>query len=114
MPDDRSLRDVIFEYAVYVPIGIAASVAEQLPELTEKGRRLASTRIHMARLMGEFAVGHAQRRFGRVLSSENHSADATASANDGGPPSRHGPESVAAVTRHLQGFLRTRRHLRST
>lgn len=99
MPDDRSLRDVIFEYAVYVPIGIAASVAEQLPELTEKGRRLASTRIHMARLMGEFAVGHAQRRFGRVNSPENHSADATlaASGDDGGPPSRHGPESAAAT-----------------
>jgi hypothetical protein len=99
VPDDRSLREVVLEYAVYVPIGIAVSVAEQLPELTEKGRRLASTRLQVARLMGEFAVGHAQRRFGRALSPDNRAAG-HAPGDPGeasGPPSRHGPESVAVT-----------------
>ncbi len=106
MPEDRSLRDALFEYAVYVPIGIAASVAEQLPELTEKGRRLASTRFQVARLMGEFAVGHAQRRLGRVLSSDNRSAGhaGEGSGEASGPPSRHGPESVAATDSTAAGL----------
>jgi hypothetical protein len=93
VPDDRPLHEVLFEYAVYVPIGIAASVAEQLPELTEKGRRLAGTRIHLARLMGEFAVGHAQRRVGHILSSNGRSGGGTRTA-PAGLPSRYGPDSV--------------------
>lgn len=99
MPDDRPLHEVLLEYAFYVPIGLAASVAEQLPELTAKGRRLAGTRIHLARLMGEFAVGHAQRRIGQVFSS-NGAGAGRADETSGpapGPPGRHGPDSVSGA-----------------
>jgi hypothetical protein len=97
VPDERPLHEVLFDYAVYVPLGMAASLAEQLPELTERGRRLAAPRIHLARLMGEFAVGHAQRRVSRIFSSDGRSGAGTeqqAESATPGPPSRHGPESV--------------------
>jgi len=67
MADDRSLADLLWDYTVYAPIGLAISIAEELPKLSEKGRDRFAPRFHLARVVGRFTVGEAQRRVGRVI-----------------------------------------------
>jgi hypothetical protein len=62
VPDERPLHERLVELAVYVPVGIVASIAEELPGLADKGRRRVESRIQVARMVGKLAVAEAQRR----------------------------------------------------
>jgi hypothetical protein len=62
VPDERPLHERLLELAVYVPVGIMASIAEELPGLADKGRRRVESRIQVARMVGKLAVAEAQRR----------------------------------------------------
>jgi hypothetical protein len=88
--DDRSLSDLIWDYTIYAPIGLAVSIAEELPKLSEKGRERLAGRVQIARVVGKFAVGEAQRRVGRVL------ADGSAPPRTGATVNTHGVASVPA------------------
>jgi len=80
MADDRSLSDLLWDYTVYAPIGLAISIAEELPRLSEKGRERIAGRAHIARVIGRFTVGEAQRRVGRVLDDESRPSVTSAAA----------------------------------
>jgi hypothetical protein len=67
MAEDRSLSDVLLDYTVYAPIGLALSIAEELPKLSEKGREVMGGRLQVARVVGMFTVGEARRRAGRMF-----------------------------------------------
>ncbi|MFZ0173355.1 MAG: hypothetical protein WAL04_16865 [Acidimicrobiales bacterium] len=94
MADERSLSDVFWDYGVYAPIGLAVSIAEELPRLSDKGRERAASHIHIARVIGKLAVGQGKRQFGKVFgeppqpmaTSQRFDAARTATA----------PESAAA------------------
>lgn len=38
MADERSLSELFWDYGVYAPIGLAVSIAEEIPRLSDKGK----------------------------------------------------------------------------
>lgn len=56
----RSLFDEVLELAVYVPVGIAVRVLEQVPGLAAAGRDRVGGQVEQARVIGRFAVGLAR------------------------------------------------------
>jgi hypothetical protein len=67
--DERTLYERLIELAVFVPIGIAASVVEELPALAEKGRERLNKQLRVARMVGKLTVVQAQRQVGKVTGS---------------------------------------------
>ena len=60
MPDEeKSPVDQLVDLFVYAPVGIALTVAEQLPELVEKGRQRVVSQTALAKMIGEFGVKQA-------------------------------------------------------
>ena len=59
---------------VFAPVGVALTVAEDLPTLIDKGRQRFETDIRNARVIGEFLVTQGQRqlieRIGKLIHSE--------------------------------------------
>ncbi len=58
----RALFDQVLEYALYVPLGAALRLAEQVPELAAGGRALAGRQVENARAVGHVALSLARRR----------------------------------------------------
>jgi hypothetical protein len=95
--DDRSLSDLIWDYTVYAPIGLVVSIAEELPKLSEKGRERLAGRLQVARVIGRFAVGEAQRRVGRVLAEGTPSPRGTTTSRPDGMASAPARRSDAVT-----------------
>jgi hypothetical protein len=57
---DATLNERLLDAFVYVPAGLALSVAEELPRLAARGRDRLGVRVSSARAVGQFAVkaGH--------------------------------------------------------
>jgi hypothetical protein len=110
MADDRSLSDVLWDYTVYAPIGLAVSLAEELPKLSEKGRDRIAGQLHTARVIGKLTVREAQRRAGRMFGDTSGASPASSPASRAGTPasvpayggatagSRNGTGAGAATT----------------
>ena len=60
--------DRVVELAVYAPVGLAVTVAEELPSLVEKGRSRVTSQVVLARLVGRFAVSRAAQEVERLAS----------------------------------------------
>ncbi len=58
------LSERALDLLVFVPAGIVASLVEEIPKLTERGRSLLGVRVSSARAVGEFAfkAGHRELR----------------------------------------------------
>lgn len=67
MDEERSLSEVLWDYGVYVPIGLAATVVEELSRLTEKGKERAGGQVHTAQMIGKLAVGEGRRQFAKFF-----------------------------------------------
>ena len=94
VPDERPLHERLVELAVYVPVGIVASIAEELPGLADKGRRRVESRIQVARVVGKLAVAEAQRRLAPRAPSPARSA--AGSGQPSPPGSASEPASAPA------------------
>ncbi len=59
-----SLNDRLWDLLVYVPVGIAVSVVDELPTLAARGRQRVGVRVSSARAVGQFVVktGHDELR----------------------------------------------------
>jgi hypothetical protein len=57
---DGTINERLLDVFVYVPAGLALSVAEELPRLAARGRERLGVRVSSARAVGQFAVkaGH--------------------------------------------------------
>jgi hypothetical protein len=67
MTEERSPLDAALDVFVFVPLGLAATAAEEFPKLAAKGRAQVQGRLTVARMVGEFAVAHGRREVGRRL-----------------------------------------------
>ena len=67
MADERSLSELLWDYGVYAPIGLAAAIVDELPHLSDKGKERAANRIHMAKMIGQLAVGQGKRQLGKLF-----------------------------------------------
>jgi hypothetical protein len=59
-PDPSPVRRAL-DLFVFAPVGVALTVAEDLPALIVKGRQRFETDVRNARLVGKFVVTHGQR-----------------------------------------------------
>jgi len=106
--EDSGLHEKLLDAFVYVPAGLALSVAEELPRLAARGRERLGVRVSSARAVGEFAVkaGHEEfvrRSDGWFHRSSRPSADPAPSRppgdahvrSAGSGPAAGGPASAA-------------------
>jgi hypothetical protein len=78
MTELRSPLDAALDVFVFIPLGMAATAAEEFPKLAARGRTEVSGRITVARMVGQFAVAQGRkeverrlRLLGRPLASPN-------------------------------------------
>lgn len=57
-----TLFDALVDLAVYAPVGLAITAAEELPELIAKGRSRIEPQLGAARIVGQFVVAEGRRR----------------------------------------------------
>jgi hypothetical protein len=57
-----TLLDALVDLAVYAPVGLALTAAEELPELIAKGRSRIEPQLGTARLVGQLVVSEGRRR----------------------------------------------------
>lgn len=62
MAEPRSLKERLLDVTVFLPVGVAVTVAGELPGLAGKGRERVTKNVEVARVIGRMAVAEAQRR----------------------------------------------------
>jgi hypothetical protein len=67
MTDPRSPLDAALDVFVFIPLGIAATAADELPRLAARGRAEVSGRLTVARMVGQFAVAQGRKEVERRL-----------------------------------------------
>ncbi|HEX2851263.1 MAG TPA: hypothetical protein VHN98_11945 [Acidimicrobiales bacterium] len=60
--DSKTPIEQALELLVYAPLGLALTARDNLPALVEKGRQQVSSQVMMAKMVGQFAVGEAERQ----------------------------------------------------
>src|SRR5580704_10448148 len=60
--EESGLNDRLLDVFVFLPVGVAVSVAEELPRLAARGRERIGVRVSSARAVGQFAVRAGLRR----------------------------------------------------
>jgi hypothetical protein len=90
----RRLSDRLLDLFVFLPTGLAVTVVEELPELTERGRERFGVHVNSARAVGKFAV----QAGGHELKKRSGGLRRPAPAPERAAPSRQaagGPEPTA-------------------
>jgi hypothetical protein len=100
--DESTPLDSALDLFVYVPVGLAVTMAEELPKLAAKGRAQLGGRIAVARMIGQFAVMQGRKEVDRRLGSSSNGGGAPRPAS---PPASTGagatgssPGAVSAAT----------------
>ena len=99
-PTPRPLFDQVLEYALYLPLGAALRLAEQVPELAAGGRALAGRQVENARAVGRFAFSSARRQIDERLKRSAQPGAAKGSPVDTAPmppPPERAPGPGGAV-----------------
>lgn len=100
-PAASGLNEKLLDALVYVPAGLALSVAEELPRLAARGRDRLGVRVSSARAVGQFAVQAGHDEFVRRSGGWFHRAGSRGPdtpASPSSPPVReHAPRSGAGV-----------------
>jgi len=116
--EDSGLNERLLDVFVFLPVGVAVSVAEELPRLAARGRQRIGVRVSSARAVGQFALkaGHRElvrqserwsRRFGAGGPSGGPSRGPTVVSQPGGPrigtvpTDRRPPPAAGVVNGHV-------------
>ncbi len=59
--------DLVFDVAVYAPVGLAYALADLVPELARRGRDRLGPQLSLARSVGQFAVNRGARQARSVV-----------------------------------------------
>jgi hypothetical protein len=92
---DKRARDLALEAFVYVPVGLALSARDLVPELARRGRERVTGQVTQARIIGKFAVHQGQAQAGKAFTKAR--TDAQDRLSDLGTTSPT-PSSRAPVT----------------
>ncbi|MCU1379982.1 MAG: hypothetical protein JWN29_2965 [Acidimicrobiales bacterium] len=91
MATDRRPLDLALEAFVYVPVGLAVSAKELLPELARRGRERLTGQVTQARMIGEFAVHQGQAQAGKAFARAREDAEGRLAEAPGPRPATSGP-----------------------
>lgn len=67
MTTPRSPVDQALDMLLFAPLGLAAVVAEHLPDLADRGRQHWGSQATMAKVVGQFAVGRGRKEASSLL-----------------------------------------------
>lgn len=103
-----TLLDALVDLAVYAPVGLALTAAEELPELIAKGRSRIEPQLGTARLVGQFVVAEGRRRVIRYgglggVAARPRPADRAASGEPNGQPTGDGSQDGTGSTAEDSG-----------
>jgi hypothetical protein len=90
----RKVVSEVVDYLVYAPVGLAATVVEELPGLVEKGR----SRLTLAKTIGQFAVAMGRQRVEKMVNDRQSARAAEKAAPAPAAKEAPGGEEGAAVT----------------
>ncbi len=65
MASKKTAVERALDVLVYLPVGLAKQVSEDIPKLEERGRRDVESRLSSARVIGQFAVQMARKQAGK-------------------------------------------------
>ena len=86
------------DLCVFAPVGAAVTLAEELPELIEKGRRRVERQLGNARVVGRYVVRKGQRdlagRIDEILNNGVEAARAAQAAEPAPEPTASAPPSA--------------------
>ena len=85
--DEKRPLDLALDLLVYVPVGLAVSARQLLPELAQRGRERLGAQIGQARVVGQFAVQQGQLQAGKAFSRAREQAVERLDGLDPEPPS---------------------------
>jgi hypothetical protein len=113
-PDPNPMRRAL-DFFVFAPVGVALTVAEDLPALIVKGRQRLENDVRNARVVGKFVVTHGQRdvvsRVTRLLHGEQAAPSAaTAEAAPSAAAARSAAASAAAASVRPESAVATAAH----
>jgi hypothetical protein len=69
MPASRPLLGKVLDLVVYAPVGLAAQIRSDVPDLVAAGRTRVTERVQVARWVGEMAVTYGRRELERRLTT---------------------------------------------
>ena len=72
------------DVCVFAPVGMAVTLAEELPEFVDKGRQRVQLQVGNAKIVGRFVVTRGQRRLSDRIGSVLHGTDDDIDVRDGG------------------------------
>ena len=82
---EQPLSERFLDLFVFLPTGLAVTVAEELPRLAERGRERLGVQVNSARAVGKFAV---HRRAPGAEAAVGRSGPTTATPSSTRPPAR--------------------------
>jgi hypothetical protein len=98
--DEKRPIDLALDLFVYVPVGLALSARDLVPELARKGRERVSGQVTSARVVGQFAVQQGQTQATKAFQrarrdAEQRLADEAGTAPTPAPPAVKPPAAPA-------------------
>jgi hypothetical protein len=108
--EESGLNDRLLDLFVFLPVGVAVSVVEELPRLAARGRERIGIRVSSARAVGQFAVKAGlrrsegwSRRFGAGDRGGRPSRAPSAATRFDGPPAGAVPADQTTPARPVTG-----------
>ncbi|HKA04874.1 MAG TPA: hypothetical protein VKD67_11105 [Acidimicrobiales bacterium] len=74
MADEKRPVDHLLDLLVFAPLGLVCESRSLFPKLVEEGRTQITTRIQVARMVGQFAVKKGQREAAKAMERQRSAA----------------------------------------
>lgn len=97
MVEEKRPIDLALDLFVYVPVGLALSARDLVPELARKGRERVTGQVASARVVGRFAVQQGQTQAGRAFQRARQEAEERLAGEVVAPPPVPSPAPAAAT-----------------
>ncbi len=98
MADGHSLYERLLDVTVFLPLGAALSLSEELPTLAGRGRERLGKQLEVARTVGRLAVREGQRRVASVTPSIPFRANGESRQAPATSPGRHAGARAPATS----------------
>lgn len=97
-PRRRSPLEEILDLTIFVPLGVVATLNDDMARVAARGRAAFEGQVTMAGVVGRFAIAEGARRAGSVMSELRSRAGGLFDASRGCSPARTSPESSAPAS----------------
>ena len=100
MTEEKRPIDLALDLFVYVPVGLALSARDLVPELARKGRERVTGQVTSARIVGRFAVQQGQAQAGKAFQRARQDAEERLADEVAATPTAAPSPAPAAPTPH--------------